>query len=176
MRVPFGFIFIMKTIFETYTRPSGFPWTTLSIKASTCPPQSYIWQWAHPSFYSKGQAVKIIFCSSLSGREEQSSNTQQHKQRVSAGESTAPAQEGIKSQFSQTPLPFKGPRKWLPEASLVTTPSSSQTRLGIVNSQPAAGPAPGNLSPWQPQGINGEYSLHCSGPGLQRSPHQVITK
>lgn len=38
------------------------------------------------------------------------------------------------------PLPFKGPRKWLPEASLVTTLSGSQTRLGIINSQLCARP------------------------------------
>jgi len=140
MRVPFGLFLLWKQ----YLKP--IPGLLVSLeqlsqsKRQHVPHKATSEQRAHPSFYSKGQAVKIIFCSSLSGWEEQSSNTQQQKQRVSAGESTAPAQGEIKSQFSQTLLPFKGPRKWLPEASLVTTPSSSQTRLGTVNSQPSAGP------------------------------------
>lgn len=34
----------------------------------------------------------------------------------------------------------------------------------------------GNLSPWQSHHVNRDYSLHCSGLSLQRSPHEVITE
>jgi hypothetical protein len=61
-------------------------------------------QHALASLYSKGQAARIIFCSRRSDGEEQSSNMQEQKQHSSCPERN---QELV----SQTPLPFKGPRK-----------------------------------------------------------------
>lgn len=34
----------------------------------------------------------------------------------------------------------------------------------------------GNLFPWQSHHVNREYSPHCRGLSLQRSPHEVITE
>ena len=59
-------------------------------------------QRAHPSFYSKGQAVRIIFCSSRSGQEEQSSNTPERKQRVSGGEHSSCPERNQEQVFPNT--------------------------------------------------------------------------
>lgn len=71
------------------------------------------------------------------------------------------------------PLPFKGPRKWLPEASLVTTLSGSQTRLGIINSQLCARPDTRQSVSMAISPPSSRRSLHCR-PALPRSPREVI--
>lgn len=135
MQGPFRFIFIIiNTVFETYSSFSfWFLLNYLNQSINISPTELHLNNELFPVYPLKVRQSGLL--SAAAQAEKNKAALRRNKSSRNRWESTAPAQRGTKSRFSQIPLPFKGQRKWFPEASLVTTLSSSQTRLGIVNSQ-----------------------------------------
>lgn len=108
MQVPFGFIFIiMKTIFEARAEFLLSLAQVSESKHQRVPHKATSEQRASPSFYSKGQAGRIIFCSSRSQAEKNKAATSRNKSGGVCGGAQLLPEEGPGARLPKHRCPSK---------------------------------------------------------------------